>query len=248
MPGGGVYYKGRSHLLYVDINHIAALRDGRGGPDPDPVEAALICEQSGCDGITVRLRKNRQPITKKDVSSIKERIRGKLNLEAVFSDDVMDLAEQVKPDKIILVPENRDGAAAPGGFDVGNRLPGMKEVVESLHDRNILVSLLIAPVPEAIELSKACRADFVQIHTGAYGKAAGETEIDKELARIYRAAELALQVGLKVSAGHGLNYGNILPVLKARAMEEVSIGHAIISRALFVGLSRAVEEMLEILE
>ena len=248
MPGGGVYYMGRFCLLCVNIDHIATLREARGGNEPDPIEGALICEKSGCDGITVHLREDRRHIQDRDVFEIKDVIRGKFNLEMALSDEIISMAKKVKPNQITIVPEKREEITTEGGLDVRTNMSKIKDTVKLFHDQNILVSLCIEPDMETIELSNECEADFIEIHAGTYCNAVHKTEIDKEIDRIYNAANHAVKVGIKVSAGHGLNYKNIMPVLKARALEEVSIGHSIISRAAFVGLSKAVEEMLEILD
>lgn len=247
MPGGGVYYTGRFHLLCVKVDHIATLREAQGGNEPDPIEAAVICEKSGADGITVHLREDRRHIKERDVFAIKDVVHGKFNLEIALSDEIISIAKTVKPSQIIIVPEERD-AETIGGLDVKSNLPKINDTVKLFHDQNIMVSICVKPDIEAIELSKECEADFIEIHTGAYCNAAHKIEIDKEIARIYSAANHAVITGIKVSAGHGLNYNNITPVLKARALEEVNIGHSIISRSIFVGLSKAVEEMMEILD
>ena len=247
MPGGGVYYNERFHLLYVKIDYIAALRQALGGNEPDPAACAIICEKSGCDGITVHLRRDRRHIQDRDVFAVRDAIRGRLNLEMALSDEIIRVAKKVKPNQVTIAPEKRGKIAAQGGLDVRLNMADLKDTVKLFHDENILVSLSVDPDKESIELSKQCGADFVEIHTGKYGNAINQTEIDREIEKIYRAANHAVKVGIKVSAGHGLNYSNILPVLKARALEEVNIGYSIISRSVFVGLSKAVEEMLEIL-
>ncbi len=248
MPGGGVYYMGRFCLLYVSIDCIAILRELKGEDEPDPVECAAICEKSGCDGITVHLHEGRRYIQDTDVFAIKERIRGKLNLEIPLSHEIIGFAIKANPDKIIIVPKKGGEYAAMTGLDLKTALPKIKDTVQIFHDQNIQASLCIEPDIEAVELSKESGADFIEIHTGTYGRAVHKDDIDREIARIYTVANHAVKVGLKVSAGHGLTYENIMPVLKARALEEVNIGHSIMSRAVFVGLSQAVEEMLDILE
>jgi pyridoxine 5-phosphate synthase len=164
-----------------------------------------------------------------------------------LSDEIISIAEKVKPNQIIIVPEKREEMTTEGGLDVRRNAAKIKDTVKLFHDQNILVSLFVEPDVDAIELSKEFGADFIEIHTGTYCNAVHKAGIDKEIDRIYSAANHAVKVGIKVSAGHGLNYRNIMPVLKARALEEVNIGHSIISRSVFVGLARAVEEMLEIL-
>ena len=248
MPGGGVYYRGRFCLLCVNIDHIATLREAQGGNEPDPAECAVLCEKAGCDGITVHLREDRRHIQDRDVFALKHVIRGKFNLEMALSDEIINIAQKVKPNQITIVPEKREEITAEGGLDVRKNMLKIKDTVKLFHDQNILVSLFIEPDIETIELSRECGADFIEINTGTYCNAVLKTGIDKEIDRIYSAANHAVKVGIKVSAGHGLDYKNITPVLYARALEEVNIGHSIISRSAFVGLSRAVKEMLEILD
>ncbi len=248
MPGGGVYYRGHFCLLFINIDHIAILREARGSNGLDPVEAAVICEQSGCDGITVYVGKDRRHIQNRDVFSIKDVIRGKLNLEMPLSDEIINIGKKVRPYQIIVVPEKREEITTGGGLDVRTNMLKIKDTVKLFHDQNVLVSLSVEPETEAIDLSKESGADFIEIDTGPYCKAVDKTGIDREIDRIYRAAEHAVKVGIKISAGHGLSYDNIMPVLKARALEQVNIGHSIISRSVFVGLSKAVEEMLDILD
>ncbi len=248
MPGGGVYYRGHFCLLYVNVDHIATLREAHGGNEPDPAECAVLFEKAGCDGITAHLCEDGRRVKVRDAFAIKEAICGKFNLEIALSDGIISLARKVKPNQITIVPEKREEIATGGGLDVRQNAAKIKDTVKLFHDQNILVSLSVEPDLDAIELSKECGADFIEIHTGTYCNAVDKAEIDNEIDRIYCAANRAVNVGLKVSAGHGLNYRNIMLVLKARALEQVTIGHSIISRSVFVGLSKAIEEMLEILD
>lgn len=239
---------GRFCLLYVSMDCIGILRELQGQDEPDPVECAAVCERSGCDGITVQLREDRRHVQDRDLFAIKERIRGKLNLEIALSDQIIGSATKTNPDKIVIVSEKRSEYGAMTGLDLKTALIRIKDAVQVFHDHDIQVSLCIEPDIEAVELSKDSAADFIQIHTGAYGRSVYKDDIDREIGRIYSAANHAVKAGLKVSAGHGLTYKNIVPVLKARALEEVNIGHSIISRAVIVGLSKAIEEMLDILD
>lgn len=248
MPGGGVYYRGHFCLLCVNIDHIATLREAQGRNEPDPAECAVLCEKAGCDGITVHLREDRRHIQDRDVFALKQVVRGKFNLEMALSDEIINIAEKVKPNQITIVPEKREEIIAEGGLDVRKNMLKIKDTLKLFHDQNILVSLFIEPDIETIELSRECGADFIEIDTGTYCNAVLKAGIDKEIDRIYSAANHAVKVGIKVSAGHGLDYKNITPVLYARALEEVNIGRSIISRSAFVGLSRAVKEMLELLD
>ncbi len=248
MPGGEVAYRGHFFLLFVNVDHIATLREARKGNEPDPAQCALMCERGGCDGITVHLREDRRHVRDRDVFAIKDVIRGKFNLEMALSDEIINVGKKAKPYQITIVPEKREEITTEGGLDVRTNMLKIKDTVKLFHDHNVLVSLLVEPDIEAIELSKESGADFIEIHTGTYCNAVDKTQIDKEINRIYSAANHAVKVGIKVSAGHGLDYKNIMPVLYARALEEVNIGHSIVSRSLSVGLSKAVEEMLDILD
>jgi pyridoxine 5-phosphate synthase len=248
MPGYEVASRGHFFLLFVTIDHIVTLREARRGNEPDPAECALMCEKGGCDGITVHLREDRRHIQDRDVFAIKDVIRGKFNLEMALSDEIINIAQKVKPYQITIVPEKKEEITTEGGLDVITNMLEIKDIVKLFHDQNTLISLLVEPDIETIELSKESGADFIEIHTGAYCNAVHKTEIDREIDRIYSAANYAVEVGIKVSAGHGLTYKNIMPVLYARALEEVNIGHSIVSRSLSVGLSKAVDEMLDILD
>ncbi len=247
MPGGGIP-RARFCLLSVKIDHIAILRETRGGNEPDPIEGAVTCEKSGCDGITAHLREDRRHIQDRDVFAIKDVIRGKFNLEIGLSDEIIGVARKVKPHQVTIVPEKREEITTGGGLDVRQNKAKIEDTIKLFHDQNILVSCSVDPDVDAIELLKEFGADFIEIHTGTYCNAVHKAEIDKEIGRIYSAANQAIKVRIKVSAGHGLNYKNIMPILKTRALEEVNIGHSIISRSVFVGLSRAVDEMVEIVE
>ncbi len=237
-----------SHIvLCVNIDHIATLREARGISYPDPVEGAILCEKSGCDGITVHLREDRRHIHDKDVFSLKEIVKGKFNLEMALSDEIIRIAKKVKPDQVTIVPEKREEVTTEGGLDVGKNIKKITSTVQIFHDLDILVSLFIEPDREAVDISKESGADFIEIHTGTYCNAVQKAEMDKEIDRIYNAANHALKAGIRVNAGHGLNYANIQPVLTTPGLEELNIGHSIISRSVFIGLGSAVREMLEIM-
>jgi pyridoxine 5-phosphate synthase len=235
-------------LLCVNIDHIATLREARGGVYPDPVEGAKICEKSGCNGITVHLREDRRHIQDKDVFELKEIVKGKFNLEMALSDAIINIAKKIKPDQVTLVPEKRKEVTTEGGLDVGRNAKKISETISLFHKLNILVSLFIEPDIKTVEISKKCGADFIEIHTGTYCNAVKKGDIDKEIDRIYNAANLAMDIGIKVNAGHGLNYSNIKPVVKIPGLVELNIGHSIISRSVFTGLSNAVKEMLKLIK
>lgn len=246
MPHGGI--AGQRTLFNVKINNIEILKQTRGEAESDPVEAAVICEKAGCNGITVQLREDRRQIQEWDVFALKEVIQGKFNLEISLSDEMIAIASKVKPDQLTFVPEKSEEMTAEGGLDVRQHQLKIKDAVKLFHDQNIPVSLLVEPDRETIDLAKDCGADFVELHTGAYGNIADKTGIDKEIGRILSAFRHTEKVRIKVSAGHGLNYKNIEPLLDVVGLPEVNIGHSILSRAVSVGLARAVDEMLLILE
>lgn len=235
-------------LLCVNVSHVAELRAARGGSEPDPVEAAAICAKTGCNSIAVHLREDRRHIQDGDVFAIRKAIPGKFNLEIALSDEIVKIAKEVRPDRITIVPEKKEQMTVKGGLDVRKSMLQLKNNIELFHDQDIKVSLLVEPDAEAIELSKEAGADFIEIHTGAYCNAVGKTEIEKEIERIYSASEHAVRMEIRINAGNGLNYKNVVPLLNAPELLEVNIGHAIISRSDAVGLEAAVQEMMEVLD
>ncbi len=247
MPHGGI--AGQRTLLNVKINNIEALpRQAQGEKELNPVNIAKECEKAGCNGITVHLREDRRHNQDRDIFAIKEIVQGKFNLEIGLSDEMIHIAAEIKPDQITLVSEKREEMMGEGGLGVKENALKIKDTVKFFHDRNISVSLLIEPDIEAIDIAKGCGADFVEFHTGAYSNINVKTGFERELERLYKAADHAAKAGIKVSVGHGLHYGNIEPLLNLKGLTEVNIGHAIFSRASSVGLTSAVYEMLEILE
>lgn len=233
--------------LCINIDHIATVRQARGGTEPDPVHGAVLCEQSGADGITVHLREDRRHIQDRDVRLLKELVRGKFNLEMALSEEITKIALEVVPHQVTLVPEKRQELTTEGGLNVKANFDAIARAVERFHGKGILVSLFIEPDPAAVELSKKTGADYIEIHTGTYCNAAHEASRKSELERIYAAARLAVDAGVRVNAGHGLNTVNVVPVLAAAGLEELNIGHSIISRAVFLGLPGAVREMKDVI-
>ncbi len=243
--------------LCVNIDHIATLRQARGGAYPDPIEGARICEESGAHGITVHLREDRRHIQDRDVLELKRVVRGKYNLEMALSDEIIDLALDVKPDQVTLVPEKREELTTEGGLDVAAHFERIRSLVPRFHDAGILVSLFIEPDPGIVSLSRDAGADYVELHTGAYctgaddwgGDLAGPLppDVKDRLAAIHDAAGHAVRTGIGVNAGHGLNAYNLAPVLGAPGLDELNIGHSIVSRAVFLGLAGAVKELLDII-
>jgi pyridoxine 5-phosphate synthase len=234
--------------LCVNVDHIATVRQARGGIEPDPVEGARICEENGAHGITVHLREDRRHIQDMDVVALRDVVTGKFNLEMALSDDIIAVAKRVVPDQITLVPEKRQELTTEGGLDVRANRERIRSVVEQFHDLGVEISLFIEPDKEAVEISKETGADFIEIHTGSYCEVRGEAGVRRELGRIYEAADHAVRSGIRVNAGHGLNYSNLEPVLHAASLEELNIGHSIIARSIFIGLPAAVREMKAVIE
>ncbi|CDG47485.1 pyridoxine 5'-phosphate synthase [Serratia symbiotica] len=230
-------------LLGVNIDHIATLRNARGTPYPDPVQAAFIAEQAGADGITVHLREDRRHITDRDVRILRQTIQTRMNLEMAVTDEMLDIAIELKPHFCCLVPEKRTEVTTEGGLDVAGQLDKMGVAVERLAQAGILVSLFIDPSHRQIDAAVAVGAPYIEIHTGAYADAAGELAVKAELHRISVAATYAAQKGLKVNAGHGLTYHNVQPIAALPEIYELNIGHAIIGQAVMSGLSTAVADM-----
>jgi pyridoxine 5-phosphate synthase len=235
--------------LGVNIDHAATLRQARYARDPDnilaepdPVEAALIAEKAGADGITAHLREDRRHIQDRDVFRLKEVLRTKLNLEMGNAPEIVALALQVKPHDACLVPENRDEVTTEGGLDCLAHRDALAETIGRLHEVGTVVSLFIDPDPGQIRAAAELRAQYIELHTGAFANAAGEARV-RELQRLVEGAKQARGSGLRVNAGHGLNYSNVRELFAVPHLEELNIGHAIISRALVTGLAAAVGEM-----
>jgi len=232
--------------LSINIDHIATIRNARGGVVPDPIEAALIAEQAGAEGIVCHLREDRRHIKDRDVVRLRREITTKLDLEMAATPGIVAIAKRVKPELATLVPERRKELTTEGGLDVIRFSKKLCLAIESLHDSGIAVSLFIDPVREQIEEAKAIGAEMIEIHTGEYAEARTKTARDKQLRRIQSIATFAKKLGLGVNGGHGLDYLNIAPITKIKEIDEVSIGHAVVARAVFVGLENAVKEMLEL--
>ena len=232
--------------LGVNIDHIATLRQARRGENPDPVYAACICELAGCDSIVCHLREDRRHIQDRDVYVLKKVVKTRLNLEMALSEEIIKIALDVKPHQVTLVPEKREELTTEGGLDVIKNFEKIKSSVRKFQDSGIKVSLFIEPDERQIQASKETGADFIEIHTGRYAEARTEEDINRELDKIARATDYALSTGIRVNAGHGLDYHNTAPVCRIKGIEELNIGYSIIGRAVFVGLERAVKEMLEI--
>ena len=234
-------------LLGVNIDHIATLRNARGTQYPDPVQAAFIAEQAGADGITVHLREDRRHITDRDVRLLRQTIQTRMNLEMAVTDEMIDIACELKPHFCCLVPEKRQEVTTEGGLDVAGQLDKMTVAVERLTQAGILVSLFIDPDQRQIEAAVSGGAPYIEIRTGAYAVAECELKRQAEFERIAQAARFANERGLKVNAGHGLTYHNVLPIAALPEMHELNIGHSIIGRAVMSGLPEAVSAMKQLM-
>lgn len=230
--------------LAVNVDHVATLREARGTSEPDPVLAAGICELAGAEGIVVHLREDRRHIQDRDVRLLRQTIKTKLNLEMGATEEIIKFALDIQPDMVTLVPEKRKELTTEGGLNVAGQKKKLKMVIDRMNDAGIPVSLFVDPDSRQIGAAKDAGATFVEIHTGRYSDAAGEEERDQEFELIASAAEEAYEAGLRVNAGHGLNYFNTGRIAALDTIEELSIGHAIMARAIMVGLDQAVREML----
>ena len=230
--------------LAVNVDHVATLREARGTNEPDPVLAAGICELAGAEGIVVHLREDRRHIQDRDVILLRQTVKTKLNLEMGAAREIIKLALNIKPDMVTLVPEKRKELTTEGGLNVAAQKQKLKKVIGQMNDAGIPVSLFIDPDSRQIKAAKDIGATFVEIHTGRYADATREEEREHEYELIAAAAEEAYESGLRVNAGHGLNYVNTARIAALETIEELSIGHAIMARAVIVGLDQAVREML----
>ncbi len=232
--------------LGVNIDHIATVRQARGGAEPDPVAAAAIAELAGADGITIHLREDRRHIQDRDLKLLRQTVKTRLNLEMAATHEMVGVAITVKPDMCTLVPEKRQELTTEGGLDVRYNMDQVKAAVESLQNGGIVVSLFVDPDPDQIKAATKAGADYIEIHTGAFAEAKEWKAVDQELIKIENAVKLAQKLGLGVNAGHGINYTNIKLISAIRGIEEYNIGHSIISRAVLVGLDKAVRDMVEL--
>ncbi len=230
--------------LSINIDHVATLRQARGGNEPDPVTAAHLCELAGAEGIVCHLREDRRHINDRDLRILKETVKTKLDLEMAATDEIVAIALATRPELATLVPERRQELTTEGGLDVRGNPGRVRDVVSRLKDSGIRVSLFIDPLPDQIEAAKQAGADTIEIHTGAFANAPTEKKQHSLLQAVKNSARMARDLGLGVNAGHGLNYLNMIQFRTIADIDEVSIGHAVIARAMFVGLERAVKEML----
>lgn len=246
MPMGGIY--GARTLLCVNLDPVAELREANPSGGFDPAVYAATCDRKGCKGVSVHLSRDRCCMRVEDVHAIKDAIHGEFNLEIGPSSEMIGLAREVRPHTVTIVPELREEMTPGGGLNVKTHLPGIQDAVRLLHDDGIEVSFLIDPDIEMVGHSRECAADRVEICTAGYCDARERDEIDKQIKRVCAAVKHASGMKLRVTAGRKLDYRNIGPLLDAAGLTEVRIGHAIVSRSVEVGLPRALDEMLEILE
>lgn len=231
--------------LCVNIDHVATLRNARGGKVPDPVAAAKIVEKAGAIGITVHLREDRRHINDSDVDRLKKTVKSKLNLEMSLAPGIVKKALSVAPDEATIVPEKRQELTTEGGLDAVKNMRRLKPVIKALKSKGTVVSLFIDPDFRQVKASKESGAAFIEIHTGRYADAVSRKTQKKEFIKIKKAAVYAASLGLGVNAGHGLNYENTRAIAKLPQIEDLNTGHSIISRAVLYGLDRAVRDMLK---
>jgi len=234
--------------LGVNIDHVATIRQARRTYEPDPVWAAAAAELGGADQITVHLREDRRHIQDRDLEVLVRTVQTRINLELAVATDVLKIACTLKPTCACLVPERREEVTTEGGLDVAGGFKKVKEAVKRLGDAGVCVSLFIDSAPAQIEAAAKTGAPYVELHTGTYALVKSDEEVARELKKLTDGAAQGLALGLRINAGHGLNYRNVLPVARIPGMEELNIGHAIVARAVFTGLTEAVREMKRLID
>jgi pyridoxine 5-phosphate synthase len=232
----------KQQRLYINIDHIATLRQARRGSEPDPVEGAAVCESAGADGITAHLREDRRHMQDADIEKLKQSVTTYFNLEMACVAEMIELARRLKPEQVTLVPERREEITTEGGLDITSDPDRIRNAIDALSDAGIRVSLFIDPTRAAVEKSRKLGVPAIELHTGSYSH---DSRTGKTFAALRDSARRAADLGLAVHAGHGLNLQNVGAVAAIPEIEELNIGHSIISRSVFVGLDRAVREMLE---
>jgi len=233
--------------LGVNIDHIATVRQARRTVEPDPVWVAALAELGGADGITVHLREDRRHMQDRDVNLLRETVRCKLNLEMACAEEIIKIAGKIRPDQATLVPERREEITTEGGLDVAGQPETIKKVVKRLQDRGIVVSLFLDPDPKQIESGLKTGCDAIELHTGCYALAETAKKRSTELQRLQTSGAAICAAGVRLHAGHGLTYHNVLPIASIPDMLELNIGHSIVARALMVGMKEAVAEMKRLL-
>ncbi|MBX5480688.1 MAG: pyridoxine 5'-phosphate synthase [Myxococcaceae bacterium] len=234
--------------LGVNVDHVATLRQARRSTYPDPVTAAAMAELAGAHQITIHLREDRRHIQDRDLRILRETVQTQLNLEMAATQDMVKVAYEHKPDMVTLVPERREEVTTEGGLDVSSQREPLRKLIKNLKDGDLPVSLFIDPDLDQVRAAHKCDAHQVELHTGRYCEARNERERQAELARLVDSAKAAAKLGMRVAAGHGLNYDNVADVAAIPEIEELNIGHSIVARAVLVGFDRAVREMLELIQ
>jgi pyridoxine 5-phosphate synthase len=234
--------------LGVNIDHVATVRQARRAHEPDPVAAAVLATLGGADGITVHLREDRRHIQDRDVYLLRDTVTTRLNLEMAAYDEIIAIALKVKPDEATLVPEKRQELTTEGGLDVVANVASVSAAINQLKAAGIHVSLFIDPEPHQVEAAHKLKADAIEFQTASYSEAKGEAAIARELEKLRVATAQAVAFGLHVHMGHGLNYWNVRPIVRIAGVEELNIGHSIVSRAVLVGMERAVREMKQVMQ
>jgi pyridoxine 5-phosphate synthase len=232
--------RAKQQRLYINIDHVATLRQARRGFEPDPVEAAAVCEAAGADGITAHLREDRRHIQDADIERLHKSIRSYFNLEMACVAEMLELARRLKPQQVTLVPERREEVTTEGGLDITSDPERIRNAIDALKDAGIRVSLFIDPTRSAVEQSKKLGVPAIELHTGSYSH---RPDAEETIDALRDAARRGADLGLAVHAGHGLTVRNVGPVAAVPEIEELNIGHSIVSRAVFAGLDRAVKEM-----
>lgn len=233
--------------LGVNIDHIATLREARKITEPDPVFAAGLAEMAGAHGITAHLREDRRHMQDSDLYLLRKTVKTSLNMEMALSDEIIEIAFNLVPDEVCIVPERREEVTTEGGLDAAGNFDKLKTVIPRLQEKGIVVSLFIAPDMEQVEAAYESGAEYIELHTGAYAEAKTMAQTNAELGKIVNATKLAVKRDLRVNAGHGLNYRNVMPICTIPPIETLNIGHSIVARSVFVGFEQAVREMLELI-
>lgn len=234
-------------LFSLNVDHVAFLRNARMEVNPDPVTYALMAEQFGVDGIVVHLREDRRHINERDLRLMREMLTTKLDLEMAAVEEIIKIAIDVQPELVTIVPEKRQELTTEGGINVIDNIDHLRTTIERMHEAEVPVSLFIEPEIAQIDASAEIETDFIEIHTGNYANAVSEEDMFDELEKIRMAAKHAKKLGLGVNAGHGLNYNNMKQFIAIEDIDEVSIGQAVVARSVFVGLEKAVREMIELI-
>ncbi len=232
--------------LNVNIDHVATVRNARGGNEPDPVAAAVIVELAGASGVVCHLREDRRHVNDRDLELLRKVVASKLDLEMAANEEIIEIALKTLPDLVTIVPEKRQELTTEGGLDVAGSMEKMRDLTARMKAKGIETSFFVEPGERQIDAVLEIGGDMVELHTGAYANAKGRSQ-EKELKKIERAAFYAKKNKLKVAAGHGITYLNVAPIARIPEIDELSVGHSIISRSIFVGLERAVKEMLELM-